>query len=235
MIDIEKIVGAVSKQTKQGSTRIVYFPVNKKRIIIDGVETLVDTVLKVAKPHTIERYTDRCDLGIFQNKTEMSDIHSKYGILVKNQDETYTTNPNGILSPILNQDARGNWIEMLRLEPMTPYHFNGLTANQEYPAGLSFDNAMKTAQKYYSNLAKLEGISHPDYIEEGLYQNIKQHPWMKLYLSWMEVNDMSPFDFVTKNLGYFSHPLTTEKTIGICDYGFSEEYDKYFDLIENSS
>jgi hypothetical protein len=89
MIDIEKLVGQVSNDVKTGSTRLVYFPVNKRKILLDGIETEIETVLKVGKPHKLEMHTNACELGACQNKIECQLSNSNYSVFIKNSDGSY--------------------------------------------------------------------------------------------------------------------------------------------------
>jgi hypothetical protein len=41
-----------------------------------------------------------------------------------------------------------------------------------------------------------------------------------------------PYDFNLRNLGYIIHPITKKEIMVICDYGYTKEYDVFFDLIE---
>ena len=234
MIDIEKLVGKISTNVKIGSTRLVYFPLNKTKIILDGIEVEIETALKVVKPHKFE--TDKCDLGKCQTKIESELSKSKYSVFLKNSDGTYTTNYNGILAPILQYDNDFNWIQMVKvINPMTIPIFNKFTGGEGFPAGLYFDHVKLSLQRHHVNLTKIEGQKCGQYIDEEKYNFIIKHPWVKTYISFMEESKILPFDFTLKNLGYIIHPITKKNIMVICDYGFTQEYDELFDLIEAES
>jgi len=236
MIDIEKLVGEVSNEVKQGSTRLVYFPLNKRKIILDRIEAEIETVLKVVKPHTLEKTTGSCKLGLCQNKIESELNNSKYSAFLKNLDGSYTTNPDGILAPIFSYDQEFNWLEMLRvINPMTVPIFNKFTGGEGFPAGLLFNNVKLSLQRYYINLTKEEGAIVGQLIEDEKYNLCVKHPWVKTYIRFMEESNILPFDFTLKNLGYIIHPITKKEVMVICDYGFTDEYDELFDLIEAES
>ena len=90
MIDIESIVGEVSKDFKQGSSRIVYFPVNKKKIVLDGIETEIETVLKVAKSTSVDDVIDKHEFGKLQNKIEINISKSKFSLYSSSSKPTST-------------------------------------------------------------------------------------------------------------------------------------------------
>lgn len=234
MIDIEKLVGEVSNEVKQGSTRLVYFPLNKRKIILDGIETEIETVLKVVKPHKVE--SGKCDLGKCQTKIESELSKSKYSAFLKNFDGSYTTNPDGILAPVLQYDHEFNWVEMVKVvNPMTIPIFNKFTGGEGFPAGLLFNNVKLSLERYHGNLTKTEGIIIGQLIEDEKYNLCVKHPWVKTYIRFMEESNILPFDFNLKNLGYIIHTITKKEIMVICDYGFTTEYDELFDLIEAES
>jgi hypothetical protein len=224
MIDIEKLVGQVSNDFKQGSSRIVYFPENKKTIILDGIETEIETVLKVAKRDS-DSLIDRREFGQLQNKIEIKLNKSKFSLYTKNFDGSYSTNDLGILAPILNCDPNNDWIEMVRvINPMTIPIFNKFTGGENFPAGLHFDQAKLAIRKHYNiNYDKDPGISYPKLIDDEKYQFIIQHPWIKIYDLLMAEFDIDPSDFVLKNLGYIINPVTKKENMVLCDYGLTYE------------
>jgi hypothetical protein len=233
MIDIEKLVGQVSNDVKTGSTRLVYFPVNKRKILLDGIETEIETVLKVGKPHKLEMHTNACELGACQNKIECQLSNSNYSVFIKNSDGSYTTNYDGILTPILQYDADFNWLEMVKvINPMTVPIFNKFTGGEGFPAGLFFDNVKLSLHRHYGNLTRKEGEQVGQLISDEKYNLVIKHPWVKTYISFMEKLLIIPYDFNLRNLGYIIHPITKKEIMVICDYGYTKEYDVFFDLIE---
>lgn len=232
MIDIEKLVGEVSNDVKQGSSRIVYFPKNKKRIILDGIETEIETVLKVAKCDS-DSLIDRHEFGQLQNKIEITINQSKFSLYTKNSDGSYLTNKSGILAPILNFDPNNNWIEMVRvINPMTIPIFNKFTGGEGFPAGLHFDQAKLSIRKHYNiNYDKDPGIIYPKLIDDEKYRVIMQHPWIKIYDQLMAEFDIEPSDFVLKNLGYIINPVTKQENMVLCDYGLTYESSKFIDKL----
>jgi hypothetical protein len=235
MIDIEKLVGKVSDEIKKGSTRLVYFPINPRKIILDGIDVEIETVLKVAKSHTLELNSGECDLGKCQNRIEFALNSSKYTLFAKNSNLTYTTNNTVLLSTIINSDPNNNWIEMIKVNQLTPALFNEITATEIYYCGLGFIDVQNCFFRYYTNMHKAENEQVPSYIDDDKYFFIIEHPWVKMYLDFMKNFNLVPFDFTLKNLGYIEHPISKNKIILLCDYGFTEEYNKFFDLVEENA
>lgn len=233
MIDIEKLVGEVSNEFKQGSSRIVYFPKNKTKIILDGVETEIETVLKVVKPNLLDDLMNRHEFGKLQNKIEIEMNKSKFSLYTKNFDGSYSTNDLGILAPILNSDPNNEWIEMVRvINPMTIPIFNKFTGGEGFPAGLHFDQAKLSIRKHYNiNYDKDPGIIYPELINDEKYKFIIQHPWIKIYDLLMAEFDIDPSDFVLKNLGYIINPVTKKENMVLCDYGLTYESSNFVDML----
>lgn len=231
MIDIEKIIGKVSNEIKKGSTRIVYFPINKRKIILDGIETEIETVLKVAKPHTVEFYSESNKLGKFQNKTETSLKYSQYNAFIVNSDNTYFTNYSGILSPIISHYPDYSWVEMVRVKPMTIRDFCIETTTEDYPAGLYFSDVELCMRKFFSLQEKVEGEIWPEYISTEKYEFIIKHPWINSYFSLLNEINLISVDFTLENLGYIEHPLTKKKIIVLCDYGCTKEYKNFSETL----
>jgi hypothetical protein len=226
MIDIEKLVGQVSKEIKKGSTRLVYFPINSRKIILDGIEVKIDTVLKIVKSHTLEINSDECFLGKFQNKIECQLNDSKYSLFLKNTDGSYTTNYNGILTPIIAHNPDYFWEEMIRVFPMTIRDFCLENTTENYPAGLYFPDAALCMHKWFCSSDGKGGI-YPKFISDEKYDIIMNHPWIKLYISLLIDKKLMPQEFTLENLGYIIHPISGKKIIVISDYGCTEEYMQY--------
>lgn len=235
MIDIEKLVGEVSEEIKKGSTRLVYFPVNKRKIILDEIEIEIETVLKVAKSHTLELNTKKCDLGKFQNTVESNFEFSQYNAFLKKINGEYETNYNGILSPIFHYSKTYNWIEMFRVYPLTERIFQQTMALDLYPNGLYFSDVVNSIFECYTNIVREQNTTYTKYITYDKYDTIIKHPWVRNYISWMIEFNMVPWDLVIKNFGYIEHPISKKKIIVLCDYGYSEEYEKFFNFIEQSA
>lgn len=233
MIDIEKLVGKVSKEIKKGSTRLVYFPNNKRKIILDGIELEIETVLKVAKSHTLEINSGECFLGKFQTKIECELSESKYNVFSKNSDGTYITNYNGILTPIIAHSPDYYWEEMVRVFPMTIRDFCLENTTEDYPAGLYFPDAELCMRKWFCSSDGRGGI-YPNFISDEKYNIIINHPWMKLYIALLIDKKLMPQDFTLENLGYMIHPISGKKIIVINDYGCTEEYMQYLQACESA-
>jgi hypothetical protein len=224
MIEIEKLVGKVFDKIEKGSTRLVYFPIQKKKIILDGIETEIKTALKVAKPHKYEIESGECTLGKFQNKVESSLMNSDYNAFILNCDNTYTTNYNGILCPVISHDPNFYWEEMFYVYPMTVRDFCIETTTDEYPAGLYFPDVHSCMENYFAECNKKPGEIWPEYIEEHKYNLIMKHPLIKTYISLAKHIKLMTVDFTLKNLGYIEHPFSKKKTIVLCDYGCTLDY-----------
>lgn len=239
MIDIEKLVGKVSKEIKYGSTRTVYFPINKRKIILDGIETEIETVLKVANPHRLEITTDKCTLGKFQNKIESELSQTKYSAFILNPDSSYKTNYNGILSPVIQSDPENSWIEMVKVvNPLTVPIFNKFTGGERFPAGLFFKHVQLSLTQHHLNMLKKQNTckntSYGQYIDNEKYELIITHPWVKTYISVMEKYDAIPSDFSLRNLGYITHPITEKEIMVICDYGLTKKYHDFLCFVEKN-
>lgn len=212
LIDKGIDIGLKNKRAKLGSSRAVYFPNSDKSIEIDGKNSKIKSVVKLAFKSKIDRKNDNILLGQMQNVNEMNPhIINKFSILTKDKKNKYYTNhEHPILAPLLDNHNRGDWVEMAHVDKMTESDFRKLTKNKDFPDGIEHSE--------WQNLM----IDHA-YNENPKYNELEKHPFVKSSLELLKISHLEPNDLSIRNMGIFTHPVTKKKYPVISDYGLDEK------------
>ena len=222
--------GIEDGKPKKGSSRAVYFPKEPKKIILDGKETHLPVVTKIAFPGSLDKYKDHDEplLGEIQNETE-NDYYSqkRYGILHGDEHNHYHTNEEGILAPLTDAHEDSHWLEFGKINKLKKSEFQNLTKNKEYPKGIKFDDMHKVVNNEYENAnGKHSGI--PYGMTQEHYDHVYNHPLVTEVMNFTFDTGHHLGDLVIGNWGKFKHPHTGKEYPVISDYGHSTEVAKMY-------
>lgn len=217
--------GLESDKPKKGSSRAVFFPKEGKKVSIDGKPTQIPTAVKIGFPGLFDRFkkTDEDLLGHMQNRVEGDNfIKNTYGMLSENHHGEFTTNPNGVLAPVLSSHPDSHYLEMGKISPMKKTDFQKLTVTESHPKGIKFDDMYNTLNKEYHD-AHGQRYSVPSYHTDEFHEHIMDHPFVRNLHEMMLNTDMHPGDIRPANMGIWRHPHTGKQHPVISDYGYSTE------------
>ena len=218
--------GLSDAKPKKGSSRAVYFPSEPDDINIDGTPTKMHTVLKVAFPGDLDKYTDDDTLlGEHQNMHEGSNYLQKHYGMLRHNPETnhYETNENGILAPVIHAHEDGHYLHMGKISPIGASDFRELTKNEDFPKGISHQEFKNAVAHEYHNA---NGIT-TSYSDEKL-EKLKTHPLVDSAIRFSLDTGTSPNDYDKRNMGIWEHPVTGKKHIVLADYGASDDVLKMY-------
>lgn len=215
--------GIEGDKPKKGSSRAVFFTEEPKKINVDGQDVDQPTVVKIAFPGILDRYTGSPHLlGEHQNAAE-SDFYTRqnHSMLHRENDGSYTTNPHGVTAPILDDpDHHNHWLEMAKADKLTGTKFTALTKTDTHPKGLNFNKFVDTLQNDHK---EAQGIPTSDYVTSYEEQeHIKQHPLYDATQDFMYSVDHHPGDLRKANYGVWTHPVTGKEHVVITDSGFNK-------------
>lgn len=220
--------GLADAKPKKGSSRAVYFPSEPDDITIDGTPTKMHTVLKVAFPGDLDKYTDdETLLGEHQNIHEGGYYLQKYYGVLRHDHETngYETNEDGILAPVIHAHEDGHYLHMGRISPIGASDFRELTKNEDFPKGISHQEFKHAVEHEYGH-ANSNSPSNP-YSEERM-EKLKNHPLIRSAIGFSLDTGTNPADFDKRNMGVWEHPTTGKKHIVLADYGASDHVLKMY-------
>lgn len=218
--------GLENDQPRQGSSRAVYFPSEHRKIKLDGHDVQMPTAVKVAFPGYLDKYNKSGRLlGEHQNAVESDPEVTKHGVIVKNKDGSFRTNPNGILVPHVDAHHWDHWVEVGRVTPLAdlaPEAMMEYTKSESHPEGIAH-------YQFYDVLDRGWDEAHGKTIHwEPWEEKIKHHPLVKAAESMIADTGMHPADFTEDNVGVWTHPVTGKKQIVIHDYGYDNEVAKHY-------
>jgi hypothetical protein len=213
--------GLQDSKPKKGSSRAVYFPTEPAHVTIDGAQTNMPHVMKVAFHGTLDSHTeDKKDHGLLgesQNRHEVG-ASQDYATLKKNPDGSFRHNPEGFLPPLLSKSDNHEYISVGRVEPLKSGEFRSLTKNEDFPKGISHKEFYDAVNK---NWQESNGQNHYSSISEEKLEKVSEHPLVNRAIDFSLGTDTHPADFNPRNLGVWTHPVTGEKHIVASDAGFS--------------
>ena len=209
---------------KKGSSRAVYFPKEPTKLKIDNQDTELHTALKIAYPGTLDKYNHSGRLlGEHQNKIESNPSAQYHSILRPTEkDGEFETNENGVLAPVINSDNRNSnhWIEFGRVSKLKD--FRPLTKTKDFKNGISHE-------EFYDAINSQWKAAHGDLRDESeSTEKLLSHPLVKNTISAIHDIGVHPVDFITSNMGVWTHSITSKKHIVISDYGYSNEIAKHY-------
>lgn len=219
--------GIVDAKPKKGSSRAVYFPSEADDINIDGQDTKMHSVLKVAYPGTLDKHNDSGMLfGEHQNIAEGDHYtQQSYSMLRHNDDGKLVTNHDGILAPVVHSHDEGHYLQMAKIDPIKAGDFRTHTKTDEFPKGISHDEFYDACNHEHG---QCHGRTHHGKTSPERIEQVKEHPLVQSTLSYMFDHGAHPADFNKGNMGVWTHPITGSKHIVLSDYGYDDNLAKEY-------
>lgn len=230
LIDDKKKTGILNNEIMKGSSRAVITPSytkDKNMLKIDGEIHHVPVVHKIAYKGTLDDYTDDNDVGFsdgkkrllghLQNEHESSkDFHPFH--IIQKENDGFKYNPNGFLSPVMNNHNNFHHIEMMKVEPYNHHDFGLATRNKDFPNGFS---ASMISNLVYNHVNALKG-KH-EFRDKEFEEQTFKHPLINGLLKASATTTLHPGDLHEDNWGIWTHPKTGEMKPVLLDYGISKD------------
>lgn len=216
--------GLEESAPKKGSSRAVFFPKSPKKITIDGKPAEAKSVVKIAFPGVLDRYKTNSErlLGEHQNQVESDHfIAYHYGMLSEERDGEYSTNPRGVLAPVLGRHPEDHYLEMGRITKMTKPDFKRLTVTETHTKGLDFKDVQNAMNKEYQDAHGIKYTYLPKEHTDQKHQHIMSHPFVEHLYDMMTTTGFHPGDLSLRNMGIWTHPHTGTQHPVVSDYGYS--------------
>ena len=218
--------GLSDAKPKKGSSRAVFFPNQPHKIKLDGKDTDVHSVIKIAFPGHLDKHNDSGTLlGQHQNHVEHDWFaQSQWGVLRHNSDDgSYSTNhERGILAPVFNGHHDDHWLHMGRVRPAKAADWKELTKTKDFPKGITHNDMYHTlTHDYY----QAHGMNY--HFKPKEYDKLQEHPLIQNMSDFVSTMGQHPGDFHKGNMGVFEHPHGGKHLV-ISDYGFSSEVHKLY-------
>lgn len=219
--------GLVDTKPKKGSSRAVYFPSEPEDITLDDTPTKMHSVLKIAFPGQLDKYSNSdMLLGEHQTLHEGDQyIQNNYSVLRHIGENKFHYNENGLLAPVLHTHEDGHYLHMGRISPIKSGEFNELTKNEDFPKGISHNEFQKAVQHEYD--AANGNTPYVNFSEEKL-KKLKEHPFVHNTIMFVLDTQTHPADFAKRNMGVWEHPITGKKHIVLADYGANSDVLKLY-------
>lgn len=215
--------GLIGDIPKKGSSRAVFFPKESKTLVLDGLEAKIPTAIKIAHKGSIEKSVERDGpmLGQLQNEAEADPLMTHHhGIIRKNQDGTWHTNPDGVIPPLFSAHKEHHHIEVGRVSPFTEAKFREATKTESFPHGISHTEFHDTIQHVWAKAHGMSGFHYSSTDSDRMDNELIHHPFVKNTIDFSANTDTHPSDFVEDNVGVWTHPHTGKLHPVLLDYGF---------------
>lgn len=214
--------GLESDKPKKGSSRAVFFPRDQKKIKLDGKDVTTPSVVKIAFPSKLDKYTgDSQLLGEHQNQVESDYFaHRRYGVIHENEHGGWDSNDEGILPPHFGHHEDYHHLEMGRVSPITAKGFREATKHKDFPKGITHTEFLDAVKHNW-----LSAHGHRNYssIPESRIQELQEHPLVQNVTNFIGDTDNSPDDMVKRNMGLWKHPVTGKNHVVLSDFGGSNK------------
>lgn len=219
--------GFENDKPKRGSSRAVYFPKEKREIMLDGKKASVPTAVKIAFRGTLDPHTNHTMLlGEMQNQVEADPgITGDYGIIRQTQPGNYETNPNGVLVPVFDAHPEYHHLEMGKIEKFNANDFREATKTKDFPKGIAFSHMTDTMRYIH---ADANSEYHWSRRTDEDHERIMHHPFVSNMINMMLDSDMHPGDLAPRNMGIWVHPHTKTRHPVIADYGATKEVLRHY-------
>jgi hypothetical protein len=210
--------GLLDDKPKKGSSRAVFFPKDDVEAKVDGVQTKIPHVMKIAFHGKLDSYTkdNQGLLGESQNDHEIAISHH-YSMLRPTGQGEYETNHEGFMPPLLDHHETGSWMTVGKVSKLGSGDFRNLTKTKEFPKGISHADFYDAVNHHWH---QSNGENYWGGTDEKNEKNF-EHPLVQRALNFSLDTDTNPGDFVKSNMGVWTHPVTGEKHIVTSDAGFS--------------
>jgi hypothetical protein len=222
-------------------TKNITEPDKTNTIILDGKETEVPTVFKVAQPAPLDEahksLGNKTPLGVMQNEAEngMKDPvtgdekNNKWRIYIRNPDGTYTRNKNGIFPELHAHDVKEHrWTEAGYARRIkSGREFTKISRTDSHPDGIVFHHLIRALEREWH---KSRGAYHDTGpANEAKLDAITSHPLFKNLLQHQIETGTPPMDYSQPgNWGVSTDPDTGEEHLVIVDHGFGEREQKAY-------
>lgn len=213
-----------------GSSRTVAFHKDPIKVKIDGQDTELPTVTKIAHTHKNQRgslesyipsYFDGNEsLGTHQNQAESDYLmHKSYSVLRQGDRKgEFHHNPEGILPPLIDKDEENNhWMQTGHVADVDSKKFAELTKAPGFAKGLSH-------KKFHESLMHEWYTAHgrpPIMVPSKDHDKVVQHPFVQNVLSFCLDSATHPADFVKQNMGVWHNPVAKTDHLVLRDSGFT--------------
>lgn len=226
--------GLQDSKPKKGSSRAVFFSKEHAPVTIDGHETSMPTVHKIAFPGALDKYRPgKPLLGEMQNRFEADHFFQQHHAMLSPTYKKghFETNPRGVLAPVIDHHEDHHHLEMGRIEPLTAKNLAETTKNQDFPKGLKLKHIQEATQHEYDQAyGRGYGSDISPEAEEA-----KKHPFVENLIDYIHSSGSHPGDYNARNMGIWTHPVTGTRHPVISDYGFNKEIGEEYNVARKAS
>lgn len=220
--------GFESDRPKKGSSRAVFFPSEPHKIILDGKPTGAHSVVKIAFPGVLDKYTgDETLLGQHQNSIENDYFAQKHwGVLRRKDDHSghfETNHETGILPPVFDSHPNDHWLHMGRIRKAKAADWKKLTKTPDFPKGITHEQMYDTLMHHYAQAHGQKWHA----AEKHDIDKLSEHPFIHTVNDFVATMGQHPGDYHVDNMGVYEHPHGSKHLV-ISDYGFSTEVAKMY-------
>ncbi len=210
--------GVTDDKPKRGSSRAVFFMSEPHEAFIDGEKAQIPHVLKTAFKGDLDNYIkpNTPILGQLQSMHEIESAKT-HGILLKDSNGNFTTNPDGFLPPVTDHGPHGSWMTVGKIDPLDSGTFRDLTKTPDYKKGITQKLFLQALTTHYDLASGLLRSTTPE------IDDLILHPLVNKALRFCAKTKTDPYDFERRNLGIWTHPVTGEKHIVASDAGYSHD------------
>ena len=221
--------GLSDDKPKKGTSRAVYFPSEPDDINIDGQDTKMHSVLKIAYPGTLDKFNDSGMLfGEHQNIAEGDPyVQRTHSVLRETDDGKYETNEDGILAPVIHSHPDGHYLQMGRVDKLRGPEFRELTKTPEFPKGITHKEFYDTLNHEHAACNGGRNYATTTTAEDRM-SDLHEHPLVSAAMNFMFDTQTHPADFDARNMGVWTHPVTNKRHIVISDYGANDNLIKAY-------
>lgn len=219
--------GLTDDKPKRGSSRAVMFHTEPTKVKIDGIETEMPTVSKVAFSGRLDKFLpkDHELLGEAQNNHE-HDVSRVHGVLEKiGENEYRTRSGHPFMTPVLDGHDNGSWLHVAKIKPLDASTMKEATKTDEFPKGITQKELVESLNHHF-NIA--HGKKTDSSMDPAKLEKLIDHPLVDSAFQMCIDTDTLPNDFTSRNLGVWEHPVTKRKYVVASDAGFSKNVAKAY-------
>lgn len=225
--------GLTDDKPKKGSSRAVMFHSEPTKVKIDGIETEMPTVSKIAFSGRLDKFlpSDHELLGEAQNNHE-HEVSRMHGVLEKIGDNEYRTRSgHPFMTPVLDGHENGSWLHVAKIKPLDAETMKEATKTDEFPKGITQKELVESLNHHF---AVAHGEKHYSSMNSDRLDKLIEHPLVESAFNMCLDTSTLPSDFSSRNLGVWEHPISKRKYIVASDAGFSREVSKAYQKARNA-